>query len=194
MSRYYLNLFIGILLISLGCGCGNSGGKGSSSVKIDTMHKPDDKNFDSTILIIDRTVVDLTVPDDLFTIDRFISLYKHPAFYLDSVVNFLNNPNNSQQQKLICIFAMQRLELSEYLLLSDKAIDLFNNGKIDESVFKKVFDPRFSNKPPVLIKNYDDPKVAQILIKAMNTNCSPEVKKRINSIATGEYWRSIRNN
>lgn len=194
MTKIYLNIFIWNLCIFIFIACNNKNNKIMiHSTKPEIIQKNNCKlKFDSILYVIDSKVEDLTSPSDLFSITEFKEIYESPFFYLDSVLSFLNKSDATTQQKIISIYSMQNLELSQYLVLCNHAIHSFSSGKINEQILKSAITPDFANKYPI-IKNFEKTEVVKILENLTNDKkISTNFRKTIRVISTGKAWKDIK--
>jgi hypothetical protein len=149
-------------------------------------------NYDSVILLIEKKVVDLTSPDDLFRIPEFKEVYENSSFYINDATKFLFEQKFTTQQKFIVIFSMQRLTLKEYTDFLTVCKSLYIKGSISEDILATAVSPDFGKKR-VVIENYNNPNIKKILLDIKSQDSiSIEFKKMIEKILSGEYWKNIK--
>ena len=99
------------------------------------------KKFQKEIVDIDRAVVDLTAPGDLFRYPFFIEVYENPTPLVGDVIEILQTKNLSDQQKIISVLMMQRLPAKEWLSFGESVLSLLEGDSISEEVFEWALFP-----------------------------------------------------
>lgn len=196
MNKLFLYNILWVLLFQICYACKNVNSKNnynhSKTNKIEIIQKANNLRFDSLIYKIDKQVIDLTSPSDLFSILEFKNIYENPLIYIDSVVVYLKKPECTFQQKLISIYSMQNLDFKNYLIFCDKAIEQFNSYSIEENIIISIINPNFANKYPI-IKNYNKQEVIEILKKIDGgSKRRKELNDLIINISNGKLWNNIK--
>ena len=144
-------------------------------------------SYDSTILIIDKKGKELESWDMLLTIDEFKNLYNHSFIYMENAVAFLSEKIFTIEQKNICVFSMQSLQIEDYIKFSQACLILYNKDKITELVLKNIISPNFLGRNNIA-KNYKNPEVIRFLeILKDDVRISDELKKIAENILSGKY-------
>ncbi|MBI5242251.1 MAG: hypothetical protein HY922_01050 [Elusimicrobia bacterium] len=153
--------------------------------------------FEKTIANIEKWVVDLTADAALFGSKEFINIYEHSTTYYGNVIVLLGKPGINDRQKVIAVFAMQRLPRKEYLLFLNVLLDLLEKDKINFFVYEAGPFPGFDWNT-TLPENYKDPDIIAYLNKAKaSSKLSQERKAYIGKILSGqaaqdvEDWRDM---
>jgi len=184
----YLILF---LLFEMNIGCSSAGDK-KPSLKSQYMNSQERLNYDSTILATMKEVVDLTSSSSVFGVKGFIAIYENPLLYQNDAIIFLSKEKNTEEEKTIAVFTMQKSDLEDYMIFFKKAVGLFNEGKITERVLSEVISSSV-NKRYIIIKNYRDKSISEVLNELKgNEKVSPELKGRIENILSGKSWRGVK--
>lgn len=161
-----------------------------TSVTIDRKFRT--VGYDSTILLIEKKVVNIVSWNGLFNIREFMTLYENSSYYLDSAINFLRRKEFSDAQKKIGINSMQRSELEDYIRLCVECKSLYDAGMMSEDILKWVINPNFSNRY-IIVRNYENAEVIKLLDSISNDpNVSNEFKRNIENILDGKSLGEIR--
>src|SRR5438876_9463561 len=76
------------------------------------------KNFDSLINVISKNHPgELDGTDELILDSAFKEIFEHSPIYFDDVLKLLAKKEVNQQQAYFCVFAMQKLNLDDYIKL-----------------------------------------------------------------------------
>jgi len=159
--------------------------------KSDTT-KQQKMNFKETIDTIEKRVVDLTAAVDLFNVKEFINLFESPELYKSDALNFLSTDSNSTQQKMIAIYAMQKLPANEYINFFIRMTSMYLNDSLaDDYLLLLVIAADFSSGSPI-IRNYDNNEVVIALNKIKSDRkTSDNLKKWIDKILSGKSWKKM---
>lgn len=159
-------------------------------IKADTTYEK--VNFDSTILLIDQKSKNSETWDALFYFKEFTNLYEHSLIYFSDATLFLSRESHSEQQNKICICAMQRAPLENYIDIVRECKSLFDDGKISEDLFRWAIDPNFS-KSHLIVRNYSEEAVKTLLNDIyQDKNASTSLKETIQNILSGSLWSDIK--
>ncbi|MEO5890621.1 MAG: hypothetical protein ABIQ31_10230 [Ferruginibacter sp.] len=147
-------------------------------------------NYTASILEIDLGNQGGGTWEALFANKEFIDVYEHNAYYIDSAIRFLSDPQFTIHQKTICVYTMQRTKLKDYIRILEHCANLFNKGKIEELLMNRAISPTFGRRK-IILKNYDDEAVKSILERTRDGGkASQEFKVMIDKILSGEYWKN----
>ncbi|KYP13484.1 MAG: hypothetical protein A1D16_12365 [Flavihumibacter sp. CACIAM 22H1] len=143
-------------------------------------------SFDSTILLIEKKVVDLTSAEDLFAVQEFVGIYENPHLFSGDAISFIYRADRTDQQKLIAVYSMQKLSLNEYLKIFEKAIAQFNNSKLSEVVLENIISAPIG-KEKIILNNSRNQSVLKLLNELKNNSrVSEKLRYRIEKIITRE--------
>ena len=81
-------------------------------------------------------------PGDLMNDTLFLAIYNNPATYLDSITYYMISDKISEEQKLICVFAMQKLDSNSYATFALNGINGFRDSLLSEFVIDRILYPR----------------------------------------------------
>ncbi len=145
------------------------------------------KNFDSVLNSITAGRKEgLDYPEELLYDSAFVEIFAHSYNYFDDVVKLLRKGQFTDDQASHCIYAMQNLCLDDYIGLSKIYLNLYSTGKISEGMLEECITPSFL-KIRIIEKNYDDPRVIEILNSILNRNISKNFKTNIQNILSDSY-------
>ncbi|MBI2386430.1 MAG: hypothetical protein HYV14_10500 [Elusimicrobia bacterium] len=139
---------------------------------------------------IEKKVVDLTAPSDLFRSPDFLQVYKDPKTYVEDSLEFLKSPDVSDTRKLIAAYSMQRLKTPDYLKFLDGVLGLLKTEKVSPNVFQTAAFPTLEWNT-TLQENYKDPAVIAFLKKAKTVVKSDEDRKYIDRILSGAAAQDV---
>src|ERR1700722_16995621 len=149
-------------------------------------------NFDSTMLSIGKKCETCETWDALFSFKEFINIYEHSNFYIQEAILFLSNDRYTDIQKKICICAMQKASLQNYLAILDKSKIQFDNKRMSESILEWAIVPNFSNRY-LVVRNYKVQGVSNFLNSVVQDNkTSPQFKENIEKIISESLWENIK--
>ncbi len=120
------------------------------------------QQFIEKIKFIDREIIDLTHEGALYKYDFFRDLSSNPETYYDECITSLADPELTDQQKVIISLGIQKLPESSYHKLIKSALELLEEGKISNTVFKRLVFPGYSWNTSIQ-ENYGSSKVKTII-------------------------------
>lgn len=139
-------------------------------------------SFDSTVLLIEKKVIDLTSAEDLFAVQEFVSIYEAPQLFGKDVIAFISRSDRTDQQKLIAVYSMQRSSLDEYLKILKKAIVEYKKDRLSEVVLENIISAPIG-KQKIILNNVSNQKVLELLNEIREDNkVSENLKDRIERI------------
>ena len=156
------------------------------------------KNFDSLITYLDfRYNGNLDFNKGLMSDTIFREIYDHSSFYSNDLIEFLLQKKVLYQNEksnmllFLSIWAMQNLPLPKYSKFCNTLLNLYENKVVNEDVVHEAITPNFQGKW-IIPTNYKDPIVIRLLKRIINNeNISPEFKKEIETILSGEFINNI---
>ena len=148
--------------------------------------------FSHKILAIEKKVVDLTSPSDLFMFQDFIKIYEKPNLYKESALDFMSRKETTEQQKTITLYSMQNLKIKDYLDIVRVLYNLYLKKEIKLNLLERSLTYPF-NQNYLIIRNFDNSDVQQLLSQIKNTKeVSSEFKLSIDNILLGKTWEKIK--
>jgi len=83
-------------------------------------------------------------PDPYYLINDslFLEVFNDSEFYLDSITYYMISDKISDRQKLICVFAMQKLDSNNYATFALNGINGFRDSLLSELVLGRILFPR----------------------------------------------------
>jgi hypothetical protein len=144
------------------------------------------KNFDSLLtVIVNRKPAQADINEELLNDPAFLEIYTHSLSYFGDVKNMLKRKPIAPSQISICTFAMQNLNVSDYVNLCNIYLDLYCQHKISEKILEEIISPNFLNKR-ILASNYSNQSVIHLLSTIKKKDISREFKDLIDSILSGQ--------
>jgi hypothetical protein len=174
------------------CACSDFSRKTSNADApvLDTSYKT--VRYDTAILSIDQKTLDIETWDALFYSKQFTNLYEHSAWYIVDASNFLSSETFTERQKIICLCSLQSLSIDKYIPILRRCDNLFNAGKISESLLSWSVAPNFSNHY-LVVRNYTNEQVKEVLNNLLQNNrVTSKFKDMIKSILSGDLWDNIK--
>jgi hypothetical protein len=120
-----------VLVNALGpIACTRNAGKKSGSGPI--VQETNMANFDleTELALIETRMVDLTAPGQLFRFETFRVIYEHPKIYEEHAIELMGSPDVTDTQKLIIIYAMQRLPAADYVSFAREGMRLCQERRL----------------------------------------------------------------
>lgn len=141
---------------------------------------------------IDAAVGDLSPhPGALFGNPEFVRIHAAPMPLAAQALSLLARADATENQKLVAVYAMQKLPVKEYAAFVEKLLELRAAGKITRRVYRNGAFPSFEWST-ALAENYGDPSVAAFLKKARDAASSESEKRMIDSHLSGESAADIK--
>lgn len=141
---------------------------------------------------IAEQVKDLTVYDDLFDIKEFLEIYENPQSYVEAAMALIPRPDLSTFHKQIIALSMQRLPLTQLLVLLSVTSIAVEKQTTDAEVLKLMFFPPFNWGTQQLIVNYEDQRVRVLLEQLKKIpQLSNNAKTLIDNILTGRAKQDL---
>ncbi len=138
-------------------------------------------SFEDKIDTIKKHVVDLTDPSAVFERKEFIEIYENPVLYKDDVLKYISSKHDSDE-KCIAIFSMAKLDVEDYVKLTEESYKLFQNKIISEQLLEYMIDFPFTKKQN-FIDNYKNKNVRALLNKIkQDSTISEPFRKSIEGI------------
>ena len=150
------------------------------------------KNFDSTVIKIEKDLdSSLTYDEELLYLPDFVDLYKHDSIYLDDAIQSLTREKLTGWKMYIAYYAMQNLDINDYLKYCKTYIDLFDQGKINEAWVEAAVMPHFL-KYRIIAKNYKNPQVKELLTNLIeDRKISEQFRSELKEIRSGEMIKGM---
>jgi hypothetical protein len=188
--------FLTLLLFAFSLGCTNHVDKNQnlrdSTIDSEKNINYTKKNFDSLMQAINKEIGDsLDNSEELLSSPSFMEVYNHSSLYFEDAMGLLSKNNFTNWTPFVCILAMQKLSVSNYIKFSDFYVDLFEHDKIKERLLEDVIAPNFLDKR-IIAENYNDAGVKQLLNRILRgKKISSEFNELILSILSGKYIKNI---
>ena len=148
--------------------------------------------FETRVTGIRKKIVDLTSPSDLFTVPEFIEVYENPLLYFGEAETFISNSSNSEVDKEIVIYSMNKVELSYYVKFVNGCFESFKKGDLPEDLLERAISYPFS-KNLLIVENFEDQKVRLLLEDILeDKNTHLKLKNKITDILSGKTWTEIK--
>lgn len=156
-----------------------------ANLKADTVQNI--TNFAQQIKAIDRKIVDLSIPSDLFEHEEFRKIHKNPEDYYPIVFKALKSSEYTDQQKMIIGHSMHGSDLDQFLSLAKYSLQLLESGEISKIVFDRMIFPTYEWNSTI-IKNYDKEEVSIFLQQLMSSESISDYLKNLirEDIVTGK--------
>lgn len=185
-------IFILIIIAFIINGCSFSSERKQKNNKSNNYKKDTIMIFSHKILAIEKKVVDLTSPSDLFMFQDFIKIYEKPNLYKESALDFMSRKETTEQQKTITLYSMQNLKIKDYLDIVRVLYNLYLKKEIKLNLLERSLTYPF-NQNYLIIRNFDNSDVQQLLSQIKNTKeVSSEFKLSIDNILLGKTWEKIK--
>ena len=171
--------------------CTSKDNKGNKNLFSD-MVTPDSNyvkhDFDSSVTIIDSAMGESWDRNDkLMLIPRFREIYRYSHFYLSDAIKYLSDKKITYRQAAICLYAMQNLEIEDYLKISNTFLILYNKKEISEYLLACVIDPNFLDDK-IIVKNYDNLDVINFLKEIRDKDSvSKGFRQEIDNVLAGKF-------
>ena len=141
------------------------------------------------IELIEKKVIDLTSACDLFDIKEFNVLRKEAENNLSITYKFVEQPNISEQQKLIAIYSLREVNFENYFRFFEKAIQLYKDSIISEYVLYTILNPGYVWNC-CIPKNYKKQKVQDAISENM-TSVYDFLKEMFKLTIDGQLWLGL---
>ncbi|HZX59714.1 MAG TPA: hypothetical protein VFE54_13350, partial [Mucilaginibacter sp.] len=111
----------------------------------------------------------------------FLEIFEHSPSYFDDATKLLSKQNVTDNQAIICVLAMQNLNLDDYVKLCYFYIKLNDCNNISDDTIERLILGYLDIH--IISENYNDPKVIAVLNAFKNDRkTSPTVKNVIENI------------
>jgi len=185
-------IFTLIIIAFIINGCDFSSERKQKNNKSNNYKKDTIMIFSHKILAIEKKVVDLTSPSDLFMFQDFIKIYEKPNLYKANALEFISQRETTEQQKTITLYSMQNLNIKDYLDIVRTLYNLYLKNEINLNLLERSLAYPF-NQNYLIIKNFDNSDVRQLLNQIRNTEeVSNKFKLSIDNILSGKTWKKIK--
>lgn len=88
---------------------------------------------------------------------------------------------------------MNRLPTSSYLDFAEKGVSLYEKDVIGEDLIKLILTFSFNHRVPVLISEFNDAKVKNVLSAAKShPKATKQFKENIDNILSGNAYRELK--
>lgn len=196
MLSKFLNFSTCTLVIKFFCACtnltptNNMKANDNKSQALDINYQR--VGYDTTILLVDRKCETCETWDAFFNIKEFINIYEHSNLYMTEALLFLSNDKYTDRQKKTCICSMQRTTIENYIKICKQCKDLFDTGKVTESILAWAIAPNFSNRY-LIVRNFNNENV-KILLQSVKDDpkVSTGFKDTVETILSGVLWNNIK--
>lgn len=145
--------------------------------------------FRERISRIEKKVVDLTAPSDLFGSRDFIQVYEEPKKHVKDALELLKS-DAGETAKLIAAYSMLKLPVPDYLKFVDAVLELSKAGRVTAKVYRAAAFPMLEWNT-TLQENYKDPAVIAFLKKARAAAKSDESREYIDRILSGAAAQDV---
>ncbi len=150
-------------------------------------------DFEATISLISKSIMDLTDVSVLSTKRDFLLLSDNASECRAMAVQLLKG-DVSNQEKHIAIYAMQNLNLDDYLLFLDELLALTRDKKINPDLLERALIPGFEWNTK-LQDNWKSPKVRELVENIRVSNLLDDCDQYLDDILSGrgaEYVKRMR--
>jgi len=183
MRRFLLNyLELSVICVAL-YSCSNHS-------QISDKEKPTykKKNFDSLMNVVEKGMPGLEWYGALIANKAFVEIYEHSSSYFEDVKKLLSKEQFTQDQAVICVFSIQKLNINDYVELCRIYTELYDQHKISENTLELIIIRDFLKKR-VIADNYTNPKVIALLNTLNNDKMiSKNFKAMIEDILSGKFY------
>ena len=148
--------------------------------------EPNEMSYAQRIVAIDSSIGYLYARVSLLGEPSFGELAEEGNRNVDACLKFLASPQYSEQQRLIAILSMHKLNLQDYVDFLQRMVDLLDRRLIspEELGFAVFPSSNFSN---LLIEHYANSNVRRVLSQIVaRTDFPPRLKPGVLHILSGE--------
>jgi len=147
--------------------------------------------FDTLLTNVDTEILGIWGPPIRMAEDKyFLVLYSGAKKYYNDFISVLTSKEYKESEKMICIFAAQKLELHQYVKFTDDCVLLFKRGVINEDMLYYVCFPDGWKTKYRFAENYNNEDVKRILTTVLNIkSLSKRTKVIVWHMYTGEMWK-----
>jgi len=187
MKRFVSHFLFSSIILSCLFSCDNKKARANSN-KITSSNSYRRKNFDSLLNIVNKNAsTGLDTYKALLLDSAFTEIFEHSTFYFEDVTKFLSNGNVSKSDGFICAFAMQNLNIYDYLKLCRIYKELYDNRKISDYTMERLIGGFLDIH--IIEDNRDNIEVATWL-KAVHIDpkSSNELKRFMEDVFTQSYF------
>jgi hypothetical protein len=136
-------------------------------------------------------IKDLTIYDDLFDIKEFLEIYENPQAYLEAVIVLISQTNLPVLNKQIISLSMQKLPLTQFLVLISTTSEAVEQQVTDAEVLELMLFPPF-NWGAQLAINYENPEVRALLEQIVKMpQLSDNTRTLVDKILTGRAKQDL---
>jgi hypothetical protein len=144
--------------------------------------EPLDKDFSRNIEKIAAATPHIDIPITLYYSRAFVAIWLNAERFGKEAETFLENANASEDQKMVVVYAMQRLRLPQLLNFYEKVFALRRTGKVSQEVFERTL---FNTWNSQLIERYRNPRVVRFLRDVQDSRLLPNWSAYIDKILSG---------
>lgn len=185
------HILVTMMVLIIGS-CIPSNKKKQQIVQDDSFQKDTLMIFNNKILEIEKKVIDLTSPSDLFMIQDFVTIYDHPLQYKKDALKFISQSGTTGQQKTIAVYSMYSLSYQDYLDIIKILHSLFLKEEIKIDLLERAISYPFSEVHPIT-SNYEDEDVQKLLNKIKNTKgITDQFRSSIDNILVGKTQKALK--
>jgi hypothetical protein len=149
------------------------------------------KNFDSLVNQVEKGLpTELDIYDQYLDQPAFVEILEHNPVYFHDMVDMMTKKKFTPVQAEICIFAMQNLDVKNYVDLCRMYAELYAAHRISEGMLTQVFIPPFLDRR-IIIDHYDDPDVIAVLHFIHELKISRRSEETIEEILDGKISRDL---
>jgi hypothetical protein len=147
--------------------------------------------YQKSIQGIYRDVVDLVAPSDLFGVTNFVELFEEPQRYKTNAIVFLGDKSNTDEQKMVVVYSLQRLPLDDYVKYEQELLHLAQRSKLSKTFLNRSIFPA-SDWNTTLEFNYEESGVRKLLRELAACDLiSEDNKAYVKSVLSGEAKKDI---
>ncbi|HLP35182.1 MAG TPA: hypothetical protein VK133_04315 [Amoebophilaceae bacterium] len=125
-------------------------------------------------------------PEDLLASKDFLVMYKHPAFYWQQAIDYISNPAYTEQQKKVALYALELLDIEQYIKCIETCCKLYTQNKLSTSLLQTVVCFEFLRYHPIVYLYKTAPVVRCLENVCAMANVPPALVVKINRILSGE--------
>lgn len=140
---------------------------------------------------VHQKIIDLTSAEDLFGVTNFKALYQNPTRYVSYAKAFLKDKGNTEENKMIVVYSMQRLPVPEYVGLEGELLSWAEQSILSERLANRALFPG-SDWSTTLEFAYKEPDVNRLLERlSVSHVVSRSNKEYIKDIISGKAKSDI---
>jgi len=162
--------------------------KGLNASKIE---KSDDNlPFDSLLRKVNNRIKGIWDPPIRMYGDKdFMIIYDNSDKYYDDFFRVIEKKKYTESEKMICVFAAQKLYFDKYLNFSSYCLKMYEKNNINEDVLFFVLFPNRWKTRLRFAEKYNDPRVHTLFKKVLKKSISDRSRIILSRIYSGAAWK-----